>query len=247
MPKTVRLAAWNLNHRTGRKPVPVEVAEALKAIDADVVVLTEYVDGEHQAEFKKALRKARFESLAVSVAGPKQNQVLIAARTAMVDEDLLPLPGYTEAAATNWLHRKLPDYDLEIVGMRAPAYELQRDKKAYWSQVGSILQSAADRPIVFIGDVNCDPFSDNSPGSQALLALAEHGYQLSNPDGECSYFGPSGARTRIDHVLASRTVRLEETLYRTEAGGLTLAGPGGGTALSDHAVLFVSASLCRGD
>ena len=41
MPDTVHIVAWNLNHRTGRQPVPMSVVDALKALDADVVVLTE--------------------------------------------------------------------------------------------------------------------------------------------------------------------------------------------------------------
>jgi endonuclease/exonuclease/phosphatase family metal-dependent hydrolase len=164
----------------------------------------------------------------------------------MVDEDLLPLPGYTEAAATNWLHRKLPAYGIELVGMRAPAYKLQRDLKGYWAQVQAILRSAADRPLVVIGDVNCDPFSDTSPGSRTLLELEKHGYKLPNPDGECSYFGPTGARTRIDHVIASESVQIASTQYRIKAGPLALAGVEAGAALSDHAVLAVSASVRRG-
>jgi len=245
MPNTAHLAAWNLNHRTGRKPAPAAVVGALVALNADVAVLTEYVDGDHQADFKRALQAAGYEHLAVSVWGARQNQVLLASRTAIIDGDLLPLPGYTEAAATNWLHRKIPALGLEVVGMRAPAYKLQRDLKGYWAQVQAILQSASERPLVLIGDVNCDPFSDTSPGSRALRALEGHGYQLSNPGGEYSYFGPTGTRTRIEHVLATQNIQLANPRYQTTARQVRLAAGGGTTALSDHAVLTVGASAKR--
>jgi hypothetical protein len=43
----------------------------------------------------------------VSLKAQRQNQVLIAARTETADDNLLPLPGHTEAAITNWLHRRV--------------------------------------------------------------------------------------------------------------------------------------------
>ena len=52
---------------------------------------------------------------------PRQNQVLIAARSPLAD-DGGALPGHTEAATTNWLHHRLPELHLEVVGFRAPMY-----------------------------------------------------------------------------------------------------------------------------
>jgi len=122
MPETLHLATWNLNHRTSRKAVPPAVIHALASLDIDVLVLTEFVDGPHAEHFKAALKDIGFEHLAVSVKAPRHNQVLLAARTELADDGLLPLPGHTEAATTNWLHRRLPDWKLEVVGFRAPLY-----------------------------------------------------------------------------------------------------------------------------
>ena len=89
---TLHLAAWNLNHRTGRKAIPPAVIHAIAALDIDVLVLTEFVDGDHHARFKDSLRDIGFESLAVSVKAPRQNQVLIAARETLADDGLCHCP-----------------------------------------------------------------------------------------------------------------------------------------------------------
>ena len=127
---TLHLAAWNLNHRTGKKAIPPAVIHAIAALDIDVLVLTEFVDGDHHARFKDALKDLGFDSLAVSLKAPRQNQVLIAARSPLADDGLLPLPGHTEAATTNWLHRRLPALHLEVVGFRAPMYLDADDRPA---------------------------------------------------------------------------------------------------------------------
>jgi hypothetical protein len=73
MPNSIHLAAWNLNHRTGRKSIPPAVLHAIAALDIDVLVLTEFVDGDHQRSFKESLQDIGFESLAVSLKAPHQN------------------------------------------------------------------------------------------------------------------------------------------------------------------------------
>jgi endonuclease/exonuclease/phosphatase family metal-dependent hydrolase len=204
MSGTLHLAAWNLNHRTGRKSIPVAVIHALASLDIDVLVLTEYVDGDHQAGFKDSLKDIGFESLAVSVKASRQNQVLMAARTAMGDDGLLPLPGHTEAASTNWLHRRPPAYGLEVVGFRAPMYLTADDRTGYWTQVESIARGARDRRIIFLGDFNCDPHSDTRASAAVFPRLKGHGFTLAEPRGDWSYHSGNGnGGTRIDHALLS--------------------------------------------
>ncbi|MES3637272.1 hypothetical protein Q9Q75_08935 [Mycobacterium intracellulare] len=41
----VFVATWNVNHRINAKPIPLQLAEVLQSLDADVVLLTEFVDG----------------------------------------------------------------------------------------------------------------------------------------------------------------------------------------------------------
>ena len=198
MTGTLHLAAWKLNHRTGKKAIPPAVIHAIAALDIDVLVLTEFVDGDHQVRFKDSLKDIGFESLAVSVKAPRQNQVLIAARTAMADDGLLPLPGHTEAATTNWLHRRLPGLKLEVVGFRAPMYLAADDRTGYWNQVEGIARTARDRRVIFLGDFNCDPFTDTRPCTQVFPRL--RGRRLS----------PAGPEGRLELSLRQRPRRLAD-------------------------------------
>ena len=45
MLKRVTVAAWNVGHRARRKEIPDELAAAVESLNADVVLLTEFVDG----------------------------------------------------------------------------------------------------------------------------------------------------------------------------------------------------------
>jgi exonuclease III len=242
MPNSLHLAAWNVNHRTGRKSIPADTLHAIATLDIDVLVLTEFVDGPHHASFKASLKDIGFSSLAVSVKSPHQNQVLIAARTPLADDGLLPLPGHTEAATTNWLHRRLPEFKLEIVGFRAPVYLLADDRTGYWNQVETIARSARDRRVIFLGDFQLDPHTDTRSCAQVFPRLTGEGFSLANPRGDWSYHPGNGSDgTRIDHALASPTVALTEARYLYRSGRRTLAGPanGHGPALSDHALLSI--------
>jgi endonuclease/exonuclease/phosphatase family metal-dependent hydrolase len=239
---TLHLAAWNLNHRTGKKSIPVAVIHALASLDIDVLVLTEYVDGDHLAGFKDSLKDIGFEGLAVSVKAPRQNQVLLAARTALADDGLLPLPGHTEAATTNWLHRRLPGYNLEVVGFRAPMYLTADDRGGYWNQVETIIRAARDRRVIFLGDFNCDPHADTRPSAALFPRLLAEGFTLANPKGDWSCHSGNGhGGTRIDHALASPGLAIAEAKYLYKSGRHVLAGPARGdeAALSDHALLSV--------
>jgi len=244
MPDTLHLAAWNINHRTGRKSIPPDTLHAIAALDIDVLVLTEFVDGAHHSSFKSSLKDIGFSSLAISVKAPHQNQVLIAARTPLADDGLLPLPGHTEAATTNWLHRRLPALKLEVVGFRAPVYLAADDRMGYWQQVSSIAQAARERRVVFLGDFQLDPHTDTRPCAQVFPRLTDGGFTLANPQGNWSYHTGNGGGTRVDHALASPTVSIKDARYLYKSGRHTLAGPanGHGPALSDHAVLSIRIS-----
>jgi endonuclease/exonuclease/phosphatase family metal-dependent hydrolase len=241
MTDTLHLAAWNINHRTVRKSIPPDTLHAIAALDIDVLVLTEFVDGPHHSSFKESLKDIGFSSLATSVKAPHQNQVLIAARTELADDGLLPLPGHTEAASTNWLHRRLPAFKLEIVGFRAPVYVNNDDRLGYWQQVEGIARAARERPVVFLGDFNLDPHTDTRSCAPIFARLVDGGFKLVRPQGEWSYHTGSGGGTRVDHAFASSSISIKEARYIYKTGRHTLAGPAksGGPALSDHAVLSV--------
>lgn len=126
----MKIISWNLNHRTLEKPIPATVIDSLQHLDADIVVLNEYVDGPSRAEFKDNLNGIGYGHLAVSTHYPKHNQVLIASRHAITEGDL-EAPNLTLPAKSNFLHVKLADQTLEVVGARPPAYKTKRETEAY--------------------------------------------------------------------------------------------------------------------
>ena len=241
MPDTLHLAAWNLNHRTGRKTIPPAVIHAIASLDIDLLVLTEFVDGPQAIPFKQALKDIGFASLAVSLKATRQNQVLIAARTELADDGLLPLPGHTEAATTNWLHRRLPSLSLDIIGFRAPLYLAADDKVTYWQQFETIARAGRERRAIFLGDFNTDPSTDTRPYAQVFPRLEADGFALARPRGDWSYHSGNGhAGARIDHALAAPGLAFTDARYLYKAGRHLLAGPANGTApLSDHALLSI--------
>jgi hypothetical protein len=242
MSRTIHLAAWNVNHRTGRKSIPPAVLHAIATLDLDVLVLTEFVDSPQHTTFKNSLKDIGFDSVAVSLKGSRQNQVLMAARSDMADDGLLPVPGYSEAASTNWLHRRLPALGIEVVGLRAPVYLTAGGRSGYWSQVEQIARMGKDRRVVFIGDFNTDPHTDSRPCASSFQRLTAEGFSLPQPSGEWSYHSGNGQRgIRVDHVMTSPAVAVQETRYLYKAGQHVLAAPASGRAagLSDHAALSV--------
>jgi exonuclease III len=241
MTDTLHLATWNLNHRTSRKAIPPAVIHVIAALDIDVLVLTEFVDGPHTDPFKASLKDIGYDNVAVSVKAPRQNQVLIAARSELADDGLLPLPGHTEAATTNWLHRRLPALKLEIVGFRAPHYLDADDRLGYWNQVEAIARIARERRLIFLGDFQLDPATDTRPCAQIFPRLQADGFALAQPKGDWScHAGNGSGGTRIDHALASPALAISNARYVYKAGRHLLAGPANGTApLSDHALLSI--------
>jgi hypothetical protein len=246
MPASIHLAAWNVNHRGSRKALPPETLDAIATLEADVLVLTEFVDAPHHRDFKQALKDLGLVSIAISLRGPHQNQVLIAARSPMADDDLMPTPGYTEAATTNWLHRRFPDLGFEIVGLRAPMYLTAPGRAGYWGQVERIARGARSRNVVFIGDFAADPHDEPRSFAASFERLKQEGFHWPKPIGPWSYrYTDTGATTRVDHAFACPGLTLTDARYLYRAGRHTLAGNanGHGPPLSDHAALSIRVTL----
>ena len=237
----IHLAAWNVNHRTGRKAIPPTLLHAIATLDIDVLVLTEFVDGKHHDLFKESLKDIGYVGVAVSLKGAQQNQVLIAARTELVADDLLPLPGYSDAAATNWLHRRLPQLDFEVVGLRSPTYVTLAGREGYWNQVAHIVRLARERRVIFIGDLGTDPATDTRGCAAPLQRLFADGFALARPEGDWSHRLPDGRTTRVDHAFTTPRLRIGGARYLYKAGRQRLVGAvnDAGDSLSDHALLSI--------
>jgi hypothetical protein len=116
----------------------------------------------------------------------------------MADDGLLPLPGHTEAATTTWLHRRLPELDLEVVGLRSPTYVTPAGREGYGNQVAHIARLARGRRLIFIGDLGTDPATDTRGCAEPLQRLFADGFALTRAQGDWSHRLPDGRTTRVD-------------------------------------------------
>ena len=238
----MKIAAWNLNHRIHKKPIPETVAAIIRTLSPDVLVLTEYVDADDREAFKHALRDIGPYHVSVSEKRPKHNQVLVASRLDHIDGGL---PSPTEShAETNFLPITIPALDLVIVGMRAPAYTATAAVKAYWEELIVILEAVSTRKIILVGDVNGDPDSPRSTGGRYMAALRKKGWQVSSPAEPWSYISGDGLRkSRVDHLLASPAVNVVSAAYKDEVDDIVAAGPKNRKPISDHAILCCEVSI----
>ena len=149
--------AWNLAHQIKVRPIPDDLVEVIPSLEAETVLFNEYVDDPSREPFKAAMREAGFRHQAVSATPARHNQIFAASKHAFDVGDLRP-PQFDGSAISNFLHLKFRDFPFEMVGLRAPAYEKAADRKAYWAELGHIMESARDRAILFAGDINFDPF-----------------------------------------------------------------------------------------
>lgn len=229
--------AWNLAHQVKVRPIPEDLVEVILATGAETVLFNEYVDAPSREPFKAAMRESGFRWQAVSETPARHNQIYAASKHAFEVGDLKP-PQFDGSAISNFLHLKFAHFPFEVVGLRAPAYEKAADRKAYWAELGQIMESAKDRAILFAGDINFDPFvkSKQDGASQVPFPFAS-GYQVPNPRGDWSYLAHSGKGYKIDHVLHTPSVVVTEVEYLTRIGDRHLAGVKAMTPISDHAAL----------
>jgi hypothetical protein len=239
----VRVAAWNLNHRTREKAIRPGTLEVMGDVDADVWVLTEFVDGESRAGFYDGLDRLglRHRSSTEKVDG--QNQVLVASRHHHVPGGLAP-PDHTMAAATNFSHRLFPALGIEVAGVRPPAYPKASDLTAYWNQLAARISSTVGRPIVFIGDLNCDLVAGHGVGSRILGSTDLTGFTIPGPTGDWSYISTDGSKkSRIDHAIVAERIGATGARYIYEAAGHAVAGANCLDPVSDHAILALELVL----
>jgi len=241
---SVRVVTWNVGHRITRKAIPEAMGEALVDLDADVVLLNEFVDGAPDRDrLRSQLREAGYEYFVVSEAPPRHNQVFAASRVPIELGDITP-PAMDSHATTNFLHLRVPDSEIELIGMRAPAYKTAGERRTYWQEVASIVRAAHDRALVLAGDLNMDPFKRASEYATGVEFPDIEMYSAARPEGPWSFASLHDAsrNSRIDHVLHNSRIRILEPCYRYEAGGVDLAGPYS-PHRGDHAALTFTAEL----
>jgi exonuclease III len=234
----MRIATWNLNHRTLEKKITSEAIIGIRLLDANVLILTEFVDGPSRLPFMNSLKEMGYVSICISSRLPKHNQVLIASRTPQISGDLTP-PDTTDHAETNFLHSVLPAHKIEVVGIRPPSYT-GHELKDYWVQLGRTIVKTRERAILFMGDFNCDPFHSSTLGARTLKNLCSIGFTIPDPEGKWSYISHNGTQSsRIDHAVISSALGPCSASYVHRSGSVIFAGPKHENPVSDHAVLVL--------
>jgi len=244
----MRVIAWNVAHQIKMRPIPADLPALFDSIGADVVLLNEFVDGPSRAAFYADLQQAGYLWRLVSETPGVHNQILAASRLEFRPGDLRP-PTLGDrmdgSAISNFLHIRFQQPEIEMVGMRAPAYTVSADRRAYWSEMADLVSGVADRPILFAGDINMDPFKRaGQVGAKAIGFEHCAAFTVPNPSGEWSFRDKGGrwAPTRIDHVLHSSAVRIEDARYVEVHNGRVLAGLRPHLPISDHAALVFEAT-----
>lgn len=235
----LRLVAWNMGHRTREVAIPSAFYRAIQLLRPDVLILNEFKDGASRRELRERLRSFGLGDVLVSTDVPGCNQVLIASRSQLQFGDVPAPQSPDQHAFTNFLHVRHLASGLEIVGLRAPAYDTVSKVDSYWRAMATTLKAFAGRRVVIAGDFNLEPARARSGAYSLFSDLLRDGWNLPQPFGEWSYV----AGTRIDHVLAEPTVHVARCEYVTEIGGVVLASRDRARRVSDHAALLVSVSL----
>lgn len=238
---TVRIFAWNLNHRTHPKPIPPALVDGVLSLRPDVAIFTEYVSGPDHDVFGGELRTAGLILQLSTSARQGYNQVLVAARAAGSRGTLVP-PDTLPHGASNCLHLSLEKPGLEVVGVRVPMYKTAKERRIYWDWFEGALQPLLRGPTIVIGDLNADPRRPGTIGPDHLRRLQATGWQIPDPDGPWSYISVKGRTSRLDHALVSPGVAVRSAAYITVANEYPFAGRGR-QYLSDHAPLVLDVVL----
>lgn len=242
MIEKVSVLAWNLGHKVWKsRCIPMSLGIALERIGTDVVFLSEYVDQEDddKAQLMARLDEAGYIHRAMAPAPfayrvhHLYNRIFAASRLSFSIGDLRP-PTTDEFATSNFLHLKLLDSEIELIGLRAPAYA-SRLKTDYRSELTTVLRSASkNRALVIAGDWNRYPFR-----------LIDDLYSVPQPGGPWSYLHSRGD-SKLDFVVHTPRIFLSSPasyMYQVDDEGTPLVGLKANGAITDHAPIVFTAEL----
>jgi len=235
----LNVAAWNVDHQIHAREIPTSLVEALLGINADVIFLSEFVaSGDSDRDrLRTKLHQAGYTSQALAPApdryrGPRSfyNRIFAASKLPFDIGDVAP-PTTDEFATSNFLHLRLRDSDIELIGLRVPLWDRAEAFKnaLYREELTKTLRTAAQhRALVVAGDWNKYKFKQ-------LEGL----YSVPEPEGPWSYMNSRGLNSRLDFAAHTNSVRVDDARYIYEVAGTRIAPK----PLSDHAALWFRAEL----
>jgi len=238
----VSVLAWNLGHKVWKsRRIPASLGIALAQIGTDVIFLSEYVDQDDgdKTQLIECLDEAGYLYRTMAPAPSAYrvhhlyNRIFAASRLPFEIGDVLP-PKTDGFATSNFLHLKLLESEIELIGVRAPAYD-GKLKTGYRRELTAVLRSASgDRALAIAGDWNRYPFK-----------LIEDLYSVPQPDGPWSYLHSSGD-SKLDFIAHTPRISMSSPpryQYPVDEQGTPLAGLKANGAITDHAPLVFTAVL----
>lgn len=240
----MKLLTWNINHRTCNKKIPYHMAEAIASLTPNVIVLTEYVPGSSHKIFIEQLESYGFTYHVISKRALKENQVFIAANTALEYGSIIAPTDIDKSLPSNALHVRLPEKKFDILGLRLPDYsKLPKIKRQCWDWIQNIAAKNIDFPFVIMGDFNTDPDDSQAKCGNRIKQLKDDGWQHSMPRSGASYWAiTNGNGRRLDHAFVSRHFDVLAAEYISELGNYVFAGQKS-EAMSDHAALLIEINM----
>ena len=250
----MRLVSWNI--RSGGGPGVARIAEVLRALDADVAVLTE-TTARRTPELRSALRSGGW--LHVEATSPPEHEygTMIASRSATRRVPLDDGP-----AAHRALLVEMEGCALSFAGCYMPLKENggrgSTPQIDFWLWLAATLDRRQSESMVVAGDWNTciaeDGAGKDLPCADHLVGLQRRGWRSAfravHPEVRArSWWHHSGSAFRIDDAYLSPgfvgTVRAAE--YVTSAGKHALVwdrqGAQPASTLSDHAAFVVDLDL----
>jgi endonuclease/exonuclease/phosphatase family metal-dependent hydrolase len=233
------VAAWNVDHQIHAREIPTPLVDALLGINADVIFLSEFVDSgdSDRKRLRNKLHEAGYTTQALAPApnrykGPRSfyNRIFAASKWPFDIGDIAP-PTTDEFATSNFLHLRLRDSEIELIGLRVPLWDRAEAFKnaLYRDELTETLRTEAQqRALVVAGDWNRYKFKQ-------LEGL----YSVPEPEGPWSYMNSRGSNSRLDFAAHTKNVRIGDARYVYEVAGTRIAPK----PLSDHAALWFTAEL----
>jgi hypothetical protein len=217
------IATWNLDNRAGKRKFRPGTSEAAIALGADMIAFTEFFPQESEDRFKASLAQAGLHNQ-LFTHSKIANRVLMASKVPL-QPLLLELPTFDEQFPANILGARFPSIGLSIVCARIPWYSGKTAplRTLAWEWLKMTANSLRHGPAIIIGDLNIQ-------ASARLFrrTFAEPWHRAVH--GDMTFFGYSGKRSEIDHIIATDHCILSE--IRVEKN-----------MLSDHAALVCRVKL----
>lgn len=212
--QSMRLVAWNVMKGGRRRAAPI--AATLRALDPDVVVLTEV--NERSGPVLDALQAAGWaaDPALIGVGRPKCGAAALLSRLPLI----VHAPARVEAAFPGrWVEAEVPGAAMRIIGIYGPLKN--EDFNAFWQVAREALSQRAHEAVVMAGDLNTGESLLDAPGrnffcSRHFAAVKGIGYvdawrHVNGAAREFSYWSPQRRDTapqgyRLDHALVSPTL-----------------------------------------